>query len=243
MAVDAALSDELYRRAAPAREAHRPYVIGVGGSVAVGKSTFANELRAAIEAWDDHPGVDVVGTDGFLFPNRVLEERKISMRKGFPESYDVEHLRSALTDIRAGKRVAVPRYSHVAYDIDPGDPQIVENPGVLILDGLHLAQIESPGVARLIDCLLYLDAEEDAIEAWFTARLIPLMVAGQTDEKSFYYAFREMDDAGRTDFAKRVWNGINLPNLREHIVRDRSAADVIVFKQHDHTVARATWQR
>ncbi|MBV9420606.1 MAG: type I pantothenate kinase, partial [Alphaproteobacteria bacterium] len=110
-------------------------------------------------------------------------------------------------------------------------------PDVLILDGLHLAQVEESGAARLIDCLIYLDAPEETIEGWFTARLLPLMLAGRDDTASFYYAFREMDDAARADFAKRVWNGINLPNLRDHIVKDRAAADIIVTKNADHSIA------
>ncbi len=229
------LSDELRRRSAPARAAGIAYVIGVGGSVAVGKSTFAAALADAAAAWPAR--VLNIATDGYLFANGVLAARNISMRKGFPESYDVEALRGALAAIKRGERVAMPRYSHVTYDVDPGNPLIVERPDVLILDGLHLAQIERPDAPRLIDCLIYLDAAETAIQTWFTDRLLPLMVAGRGDAGSFYYRFRDFDDAQRRDFAKRVWEGINLPNLRDHIVKDRDAADIVVTKNADHGIA------
>ena len=212
-----------------------PLVIGIGGSVAVGKSTFAAGLCNAIRSWPGQPEVVSIATDGFLFPNAVLAERNISLRKGYPESYDVSAMRDALVRVKAGERVALPRYSHVTYDVDPHDPLVVEKPDVLILDGLHLAQIEETGEARLIDVLIYLDADECVIERWFTARLIPLMLAGRDDPGSFYYRFRDWNDAQRADFAKRVWEGINLPNLREHIVRDRDAADHVVSLADDHS--------
>jgi type I pantothenate kinase len=234
---DLSLNEELRRRSAAARAAHRPYVVGIGGSVAVGKSTLAASLHDAIAAWPEHPRVVNLPTDGFLFPNAVLAGRNLSMRKGFPESYDVAALRAALAAVKRGERVALPRYSHVAYDVDPANPLVVEKPDILILDGLHLAQIETPGAPRLVDTLIYLDAPEAAIEGWFTARLLPLMLAGRDDPKSFYYAFREMDDAGRRAFAARVWQTINLPNLRDHIVKDRAAADLVVGKNPDHGIA------
>lgn len=229
------ISEDLRRRSAAARAAGMPYVVGVAGSVAVGKSTFAAALAEAIAAWPER--VVNVATDGYLFPNSVLAERNIAMRKGFPESYDVDALRAALAAIKACKRVAMPRYSHVTYDVDAQNPLVVERPGVLILDGLHLAQIERPGSPRLIDCLIYLDAEETVIEKWFTDRLLPLMVAGRDDAASFYHRFRDWDDAQQRDFAKRVWEGINLPNLRDHIVKDRDAADIVVTKNADHAIA------
>ncbi len=235
-----AIGETLRDRSAVARAAGTPYVVGVAGSVAVGKSTFAAALREAIEAWPEHPPVNTIATDGFLFPNAVLAERGIAMRKGFPESFDVEAVRAALTAIRAGARVAIPRYSHVAYDVDPQHPQIVENPALVILDGLHLAQIERPGAPRLIDCLVYLDADEAVIETWFTDRLLPLMLAGRDDPASFYHRFRDMDAAGRAAFATMVWQTINLPNLRDHILKDRGAADLVVTKTADHAIAAVT---
>jgi type I pantothenate kinase len=234
---DLSLSEELRRRSAAARAAHRPYIIGIGGSVAVGKSTLAATLHDAITAWPEHPQVVNLATDGFLFPNAVLAARNLSLRKGFPESYDVAALRAALAAVKSGAHVSLPRYSHVTYDVDPANPLVVKKPDILILDGLHLAQIEQPGAPRLIDTLIYLDAPEDVIAGWFTARLVPLMVAGRDDPKSFYFAFREMDDTARREFAARVWQTINLPNLRDHIVKDRAAADLVVYKNPDHTIA------
>ncbi|HEX2591622.1 MAG TPA: hypothetical protein VHL34_09010, partial [Rhizomicrobium sp.] len=190
----------------------------------------------AMASWATH--VEKVSTDGFLFPNAVLAERQLSMRKGFPESYDIDALRGAIAQIRRGERAALPRYSHVTYDVDTANPHVVERPDVVILDGLHLGRIDAEAASstRMIDCLIYLDADEEAIELWFTDRLLPLMVSGRDDPKSFYFAFREMDDAGRRDFAKRVWLGINLPNLRDHIVDDRARADVLVRKRASHAV-------
>jgi type I pantothenate kinase len=237
---DKSLSEELRRRSAGARAAHRPYIIGIGGSVAVGKSTLAATLHDAIAAWPERPQVVNLATDGFLFPNAELAARNLSMRKGFPESYDVVALRGALAAVRRGERVVLPRYSHVTYDVNPANPLVVENPDVLILDGLHLAQVEIPGAPRLIDTLIYLDAPEEVIAGWFGARLVPLMLAGRDDPKSFYYAFRDMDDAARRAFAERVWQTINLPNLRDHIVKDRAAADLVVRKNPDHGIAAIT---
>src|ERR1700709_697885 len=234
------ISEALRRRSAAARGVGGPYVIGVAGSVAVGKSTFAAALRETIEAWPEHPRVENIATDGFLFPNAVLPGRGIAMRKGFPESFDVEALRAAIAGIKAGRRVALPRYSHVTYDVDTANPPIVERPDVLILDGLHLAQIEHPGAPRLIDCLIYLDAEEAVIEKWFTGRLLPLMLAGRDEPTRFYHRFRDMDDTRRAAFAAMVWQTINLPNLRDHIARDRDAADLIIVKTAEHAIAAVT---
>jgi type I pantothenate kinase len=220
-----------------------PFLVGISGSVAVGKSTFARAMAAAMAAPPRTLAVEIVPTDGFLFPNHVLAERGLRQRKGFPESFDVTALRSALTAIKRGERVRVPRYSHVTYDVDPEDAQIVAALEVAVVDGLHLARVEEDGRPRLIDCLVYLDAEEAAIETWFTDRLLPLMAAGVDDPKSFYFTYREMDDAGRRAFAARVWRNINLPNLREHIVTDRAAADLVVRKAADHSVERIDVRR
>jgi type I pantothenate kinase len=241
--MDFPLSEWLRARSKASRAAGIPFVIGVSGSVAAGKSTFAHALRATLSDWQEHPRVDIVATDGFLFDNRVLAEREISMRKGFPESYDVTALRSAVAAVKAGQRVAMPLYSHVTYDIDTEKVQTVERPDILILDGLHLAQIEEPGKPRLIDALIYLDSEEADVERWFTDRLIPLMEAGIDDAKSFYHAFRTMTTDERRAFAKRVWQEINLPNLRNHIIADRAAADLIVRKAADHRILKVTEKR
>jgi type I pantothenate kinase len=240
--MDFPLSAWLRARFATSRAKGAPFVIGVAGGVAAGKSTFARALRDALQSWSEQPRVEIVATDGFLFPNSVLAERGITMRKGFPESYDVGALRAAVGALRRGERVAIPLYSHVTYDIDTANHQVIEDAEIIILDGLHLAQIETDGVPHLIDALLYLDSEEDVVERWFTDRLVPLMEAGIDDPNSFYYAFRTMDDAGRRDFTKRVWQGINLPNLRDHIVKDREAADLVLHRTADHRIDKVTEQ-
>jgi type I pantothenate kinase len=193
-----------------------------------------------IEGWPEQPHVESIATDGFLFANRVLAERNITMRKGFPESYDVPALRQAIAAIKRGMRVSLPLYSHVTYDVDTENVQDMERPAIVVLDGLHLAQIEGAGQPRLIDTLIYLDAEESVIERWFSDRLVPLMEAGVNDSNSFYHAFRTMTPQERRAFAARVWQGINLPNLRDHIVSDRAAADLIIHKAADHSIVSVT---
>jgi type I pantothenate kinase len=211
--------------------------VGVAGGVAAGKTTFAETLASAMRNWPEKPVVEIVSTDGFLFPNKILAERELSYRKGFPESYDVTALLSALGNIRAQKPVAIRRYSHVTYDVEPAAWQEIDRADIVIVDGLHLGRVKfADDGARMIDTLIYLDADEADIEHWFRARLFPLMVAGRTDPLSFYYGFREMDDEAAHAFISRVWTGINLPNLRKHIVKDRDAADVVLTKARNHSV-------
>jgi type I pantothenate kinase len=219
-----------------ANRPHGRFVAAVTGSVAVGKSTFAEELREAMSGWREKPRVTIAPTDGFLFSNAVLAERGLSYRKGFPESYDVGLLRRTVSQIKRGEEGRIPLYSHVTYDVDPSETLAVRDADILVLDGLHLGRIKSGDAGRLIDSLVYLDAAEADIESWFRARLIPLMQAGRTDPKSFYYGFRTLDDAGIGAFTERVWREINLPNLRNHIVQDRAAADFVVRKRRDHSV-------
>jgi type I pantothenate kinase len=214
-------------------------IVGIAGGVASGKSTFAKALMQALMQSQGSPRVEIVSTDGFLFPNGVLGERGLTLRKGFPESYDIDALRAAVAEMRRGREVSVPLYSHVTYDIERIYRQIVRAPDFVILDGLHLARIDDGG-APLLDRLIYLDAEEAAIETWFKNRLLPLMEAGRNDPNSFYHAFREMNGDEARDFADRVWHGINLPNLRDHITADREAADIVLHKTPDHTVRAVT---
>ncbi|MBM3532817.1 MAG: type I pantothenate kinase [Alphaproteobacteria bacterium] len=225
------------------RPARPPFVIGVAGSVAVGKSTFTRTLGQAIAALPDGLKVEIVSTDGFLFPNSVLAERGLRRRKGFPESFDVEALRKAVAAIRRGEHVEVPLYSHFTYDVNREKVHAVSAPDVVVLDGLHLARIEESGSPRLIDCLVYLDAEEASIEKWFIDRLLPLMVAGVDNPNSFYYAYRDFDEPKRVEFARNAWAKINLPNLRNHITDDRAAADLVLKKAPDHSVVEITAAR
>ena len=229
---------EKLREGFVAGKSHGRYVAAVTGSVAAGKSTFAEELRAAMSSWRERPRVTIVPTDGFLYTNAVLAERNLSYRKGFPESFDVGQLRKTLSRIKRGEEERVPLYSHVTYDVDPTEALVVGDADIVILDGLHFGRIKTGDAGRLIDSLVYLDAAEADVESWFRARLIPLMQAGRTDPKSFYYGFRTLDDEGLSAFAERVWREINLPNLRNHIVRDRDVADFVVRKRRNHSVER-----
>jgi type I pantothenate kinase len=217
-----------------ARRAGRsPYILGIAGAVAAGKSTFAAELAAAIAAWPEAPTVAVAATDGFLFDNAALTARGILNRKGFPESYDVAAMRGALASIREGP-ADFPGYSHTVYDIDPALTRRLDPPGVLIVEGLGL----HAGAAALgLDALIYLDADEADLEAWFAERFVDLWRAAEHDGASFYARFRHMGEAEvRTFAAGVVWRQINLPNLREHIVKGRDTADIVVRKGPDHGV-------
>ena len=214
------------------RGGRAPYIVGVTGAVAVGKSTLAGELAAAITAWPGAPVVEVVTTDGFLFPNTVLEGRELLNRKGFPETYDGAALRAALAAIRLGPAL-FPTYSHVLYDVEPALARRLERPDVLIVEGLGLHE----GAAALgLDALIYLDADEAHIEAWFEERFIDLWRAAETDPTSFYARFRHMDEAQTRALAGQVWRGINLPNLREHIGLGRGVADIVVRKDANHAI-------
>jgi len=213
-------------------------IVGVTGGVAVGKTTFAETLAEKMRHWPERPAVEIVSTDGFLLPNRILAERQLSYRKGFPESYDVDALTATIESLRAGRPTGVPRYSHVTYDVDLDNVQHIARIDIAIIDGLHLGRLkETYGGHRLIHCLIYLDADEADIEHWFRNRLFPLMIAGRDDPKSFYHSFRSLDEEGVLAFIQRVWAGINLPNLRDHIIKDRDAADVLVRKARDHSIA------
>ena len=216
------------------RPAASPLVLGVTGAVAAGKSTFAGELARAVAAWPEAPAVEVVNTDGFLYDNATLQARGHTLRKGFPETYDAAALRAALAAIRAGP-ARFPGYSHVTYDVDPGLARRIDPPGVLIVEGLGLQ--DEPRAAGL-DLLIYLDADEAHLEAWFTERFIGLWRDAEDDPASFYARFRHLDEAATRAVAAQVWRGVNLPNLREHIVRARDHADIVVRKGEGHGVER-----
>jgi type I pantothenate kinase len=204
---------------------HRPMLVGLTGSVASGKSTLALALKQALGGLKQ---VDHVSTDGFLLPNAVLAERGLSLRKGFPESYDQPALARALTAIRQGP-AAFPGYCHVTYDIDPALTRILEPPEILILEGLGLP----PSDARL-DVLIYLDAGEGDLQRWFLERFMVFWRAAETDPTSFYAQFRTMDEIQAETFARSVWAGINLPNLRDHILPAREVADMVLRKDSRH---------
>jgi type I pantothenate kinase len=225
----AAISDRL--RAL--RGKHRPLIIGITGAVAAGKSTLAGQLAAQVRAWPGSPSVEIVGTDGFLLDNAALEARGALNRKGFPESYDGEGMRAALAAIRRGP-ASFPGYSHTLYDIDPALARRIEPPDVLIVEGLGLHE----GAAALgLDVLIYLDADEADLAAWFAERFVGLWREAEHDPASFYARFRSMNEAQVRAFAVDVvWGAINLPNLREHIIRGREVAEIVVSKGADHAI-------
>ncbi|MFN6119885.1 MAG: type I pantothenate kinase [Actinomycetes bacterium] len=223
-----------------------PYVIGVAGSVAVGKSTFARILRALLARWPDHPQVDLVTTDGFLHPNAVLAERGIMNRTGFPESYDTRRLIEFLREVKSGAtEVRAPVYSHVVYDIVPGDETVVRQPDILILEGLNVLQVGSADefVSDYFDFSIYIDADEQHIEDWYVQRFLTLCETVFQDPNSFFqnYAHLSHDEAVAT--ARGIWREINGKNLRENIAPTRSRASLLLRKGADHRVTDVSLRR
>jgi type I pantothenate kinase len=229
-----------------------PYIIGLGGSVAVGKSTFSRILRATLARWDDHPRVDLVTTDGFLYPNRTLAERGLMQRKGFPESYDQRRLLLFLAEVKsAARNVSAPVYSHLHYDIVPGAVQIVDQPDILILEGLNVLQSPQSGVrdstrvfvSDFFDFSIYLDARDDVIEKWYITRFLKLRETVFQNEESYFHRFASLNEPEAIQTARRIWRDINLPNLHENILPTRERAHLIVEKRSDHAVDRVRLRR
>lgn len=223
-----------------------PYVIGVAGSVAVGKSTFARVLRALLARWPDHPHVDLVTTDGFLYPNAVLEARGLMQRKGFPESYDVRRLVQFMADIKAGAAVVqAPVYSHQSYDIVPGEYQVVDRPDIVIVEGLNMLQTgDGSGraarifVSDFFDFSIYIDAEEEAIERWYVERFLRLRETVFQNPRSYFHRYGALTDVEAVETARGIWRNINGLNLRENIQPTRERARLVLEKGPDHAVRR-----
>jgi type I pantothenate kinase len=217
-----------------------PYVIGIAGSVAVGKSTTARILRTLLARWPDHPRVDLVTTDGFLHPRAELMRRGIMHRKGFPESYDRRALLRFVTEVKSGaERVSAPVYSHLAYDILPDQEQVVQQPDILILEGLNVLQ---PGprlmVSDLFDFSIYVDAHTDDIQRWYIERFLELRHTAFADPASHFHHFAGLpDDEARAE-ARHLWRSINEPNLMENIKPTRPRATLVLRKDADHTINR-----
>ena len=223
---------ELASRLAGIEAARGDMIVGLTGSVASGKTTLAERLVAELAGT---LRVDMVSTDGFLLPNAVLDARGLTLRKGFPESYDVAAMAGALAALREGAAV-FPAYSHVTYDVDPALARRIEAPDILLLEGLGFQPPEKTKPAGAPDLLIYLDAELADLEAWYLERFVRLWHAAEHDPSSFYARFRHMSEPELVVFAKSVWEQINLPNLQQHILPLRDVADIVVRKDAGHAV-------
>jgi type I pantothenate kinase len=225
---------------------HVPFIIGLAGSVAVGKSTTARVLQALLGRWPDHPKVDLVTTDGFIYPNRVLTERNLMSRKGFPESYDVKRLIEFMAAVKAGEpSVEAPLYSHVAYDIVADRVQSVSAPNILIVEGLNVLQTAAQAagkparlfVSDFFDFSVYIDADESDIETWYVERFLSLRASVFRDPASYFHQYASLSDADAVAEARRIWRDINGLNLHENVLPTRERAQLILEKAPDHRIA------
>lgn len=217
-----------------------PYIIGIAGSVAVGKSTLARLLQTILAQFYKDQQVDLITTDGFLYPNEILEEKGIMNRKGFPESYDMHRLITFMGDVKSGKaKVQVPKYSHNIYDIVPGQFQMIDQPDILIVEGINTLQLpanEKIYASDFFDFSFYVDAEPENVEKWYLQRFGILVDTAFKDPTNYYNRFSDIDRVEAFDFAQSVWKEVNLRNLVDYILPTRFRADAIIHKTTDHYI-------
>jgi type I pantothenate kinase len=227
------------------QDSKMPYIIGVGGSVAAGKSTTARVLQALLARWPNVPKVDLVTTDGFLYPNAILIREGLMERKGFPESYDLPALLRFLSDVKAGRRpIRAPIYSHLVYDIMANLWVEIDRPEILIVEGLNVLQTGPPPkggkaipyVSDFFDFSIYLDANEEVLRHWYVDRFLTLRGTAFRDPKSYFHRYATLSDADAVETATAIWRRINLLNLHENILPTRQRADLILKKGESHQV-------
>jgi type I pantothenate kinase len=228
-----------------AEDGKMPYIIGMAGSVAVGKSTAARVLKALLTRWPNTPKVELITTDGFLHPNAVLQAQGLMERKGFPESYDGTALLRFLSDIKSGRRdVRGPVYSHLVYDVVPNEWTTIDRPDILIVEGLNVLlpnrpakdRREIPFVSDFFDFSIYIDADEDAIEQWYVSRFMRLRETAFRDPRSYFRKYADLSDEAAIRTAKAIWARTNLPNLRDNILPTRPRASLVLTKGPSHRI-------
>lgn len=225
-----------------AEDGKMPYIIGIAGSVAVGKSTTARVLKALLSRWPNTPKVELITTDGFLHANAVLEREGLMDKKGFPESYDGTALLRFLSDIKAGKRnVPAPVYSHLVYDVVPGQEVVVDRPDILIVEGLNVLLPNRPGkdipfVSDFFDFSVYLHASDEDLERWYVARFMRLRQTAFRDPRSYFRKYADLDDAAAQEKAREIWTRINLRNLHENILPTLARASLVLTKGPTHRI-------
>jgi type I pantothenate kinase len=232
-----------------AEDGKMPYIIGIAGSVAVGKSTTSRVLKALLSRWPNTPKVELITTDGFLHPNAILERERLMDKKGFPESYDGTALLRFLSDIKAGKRnVPAPVYSHLVYDVVPGESVVIDRPDILIVEGLNVLLPNKPGkdipfVSDFFDFSVYLDARNQDLERWYVSRFMRLRETAFRDPRSYFQKYATLNDREAEKVARDIWRRINLKNLHDNILPTRARASLVLTKGENHMIEQVALRK